>query len=77
MQLGGDNNRRLRTRCSHISSRILERLKQLFAPVKPNPNYSAISLGSYSPPCHASLFWTHWRGTGELSSYPSPPDNLQ
>ena len=49
-----------------------ERLKQLFAPIKPNPNYSPISLG-IGEPRHATpqlVLDALSRGTGELSSYP-------
>jgi N-succinyldiaminopimelate aminotransferase len=49
-----------------------ERLKQLFAPVKPNPAYSAISLG-IGEPRHATpqlVLDALSRATGALSSYP-------
>jgi len=49
-----------------------ERLKQLFAPVAPNPAYTAISLG-IGEPRHATpqlILDALGRATGELSSYP-------
>ena len=57
---------------AHLQPYPFERLKQLFAPVKPNPNYSAISLG-IGEPRHATpqlVLDAFSRGTGELSSYP-------
>ena len=50
-----------------------ERLKQLFAPVTPNPAYAAISLG-IGEPRHATprlVLDALSRATGELSSYPA------
>src|SRR5678815_1890511 len=49
-----------------------ERLKQLFAPITPNPEFSAISLG-IGEPRHATpqlVLDALSRGTSELSSYP-------
>jgi len=57
---------------AHLQPYPFERLKQLFAPVKPNPSYSAISLG-IGEPRHATpqlVLDALSRGTGELSSYP-------
>ena len=57
---------------AHLQPYPFERLKQLFAPVKPNSNYSAISLG-IGEPRHATpqlILDALSRGTGELSSYP-------
>ena len=57
---------------AHLQPYPFERLKQLFAPVKPNTNYSAISLG-IGEPRHATpqlVLDALGRGTGELSSYP-------
>src|SRR6185295_13744060 len=49
-----------------------ERLKQLFAPVTPNPAYAPISLG-IGEPRHATpqlVLEALSKGTGELSTYP-------
>ena len=57
---------------AHLQPYPFERLKQLFAPVKPNSNYSPISLG-IGEPRHATpqlVLDALSRGTGELSSYP-------